>query len=70
MSKSLYVVPTVGEIARRLEVPVHRVEYVIQSRHILPTGRAANLRVFSESDIQYIASELRRIEREKGGANA
>jgi hypothetical protein len=59
--------PTVGEIARRLGVPVHRVVYVIESRRIRPMGWAGNAKVFSEADVQHIASELRRIERDKGG---
>lgn len=61
-------VPTVGEIARRLGVPVHKIEYVIRARGITPCGRAGNLRVFSEADVAYIASLLRRIEAEKEGA--
>jgi hypothetical protein len=59
--------PTVGEIARRLGHPVHRVEYVIRSRRIRPTGRAGNCRVFAEEDIIRIATELAAIERRKGG---
>jgi DNA-binding transcriptional MerR regulator len=65
MSVSMLPMPTVGEISRRLGVPVHRVEYVIQSRNIRPSSRAANLRVFSESDVQHIGSELRRIDADK-----
>jgi len=68
MHESPNVVPTVGEIARRLGVPEHRVEYIIQSRNIRPHSRAGNLRIFSEADVQHIASELRRIDAEKGGA--
>jgi hypothetical protein len=55
------VAPTVGEIARRLSVPIHRVEYVVRSRNLTGIGRVGNLRVFSESDVGYIASELARI---------
>jgi hypothetical protein len=51
--------PTVGEIARRLGQPVHRVEYVIKARRIQPSGRAGNCRVFSEADVERIAEELR-----------
>jgi DNA-binding transcriptional MerR regulator len=58
-------VPTVGEIARRLGVPVHRVVYVIESRGIRPAGRAGTARIFSEADVAYIASELRRIKEDK-----
>jgi hypothetical protein len=59
--------PTVGEIARRLGEPIHRVEYIIRSRGIAPSGWAGNSRVFSEADVQHIASELARIERDRRG---
>jgi hypothetical protein len=58
--------PTVGEIARRLGVRLHRVEYVIRSRDIRPVGRAGNLRIFSDADVEYIRGELRRIDGERG----
>jgi DNA-binding transcriptional MerR regulator len=61
-------VPTIGEIARRLGVAVHRVEYVVWTRNLKPAARAGNLRVFLESDIDYIASELRRIDADRGGS--
>lgn len=61
--------PTVGEIARRSRAPIHRVEYVIRSRRIQPAGRAGNCRVFSEAAVDRIASELRRIDAERGGDN-
>lgn len=63
------LLPTVGEIARRLRVPLHRVEYVIMSRHLQPCGRAGNARIFSEADVTYLASELRRIDEQKGAAH-
>jgi hypothetical protein len=53
--------PTVGVIARRLSQPVHRIEYVIRSRNIAPAGLAGNSRVFTEADVQFIASEIRRM---------
>ncbi len=68
MPPAIPVVPTVGEIARRLGEPVHRIEYVIRSRNILPSGRAGNVRVFTDLDIDRIGSELHRIDAEKGGA--
>src|SRR5262245_58897155 len=51
MSQPSLHMPTVGEIARRLGQPVHRVEYVIRSRHIRPASRAGNCRVFAEDDV-------------------
>jgi hypothetical protein len=49
---------TVGEIARRIDVPLHRVEYLIRARRIAAIGRAGNARVFSESVVQRIAEEV------------
>ena len=57
--------PTLGEIARRLGEPVHRVEYLIRSRGIQPSGIAGQARVFGEEDVARIASELQRIDRER-----
>ena len=59
--------PTVGEIARRLDLPIHRVEYVIRSRGIQPDGRAGNARVFSDAAVDRIASECRRMDAERYG---
>lgn len=56
------VFATVGEIARRLGEPLHRIEYVIKSRRIRPAGVAGNLRVFTDADVIRIAGELRRID--------
>lgn len=61
------VLPTVGEIAKRLSAPLHRVQYIIESRHIDPVGRAGNCRVFAEADVDFIAAELRRIDEERQG---
>jgi DNA-binding transcriptional MerR regulator len=55
-------IPTIGEIARRLSVPSHRVEYIIRARGIHPCGWAGNARVFSEQDVDRIADELSRIQ--------
>jgi DNA-binding transcriptional MerR regulator len=59
--------PTIGEIARRLTVPPHRVEYIIRAREIKPCGRAGNARVFDEAAVEVIATELDRIELAKSG---
>jgi hypothetical protein len=57
--------PTIGEIARRLGEPIHRVEYVIRVRRISPCGWAGNARVFPETAVEVIATELQRIARVK-----
>ncbi len=54
--------PTIGEIARRLCVPAHRVEYIIRARDIRPCGWAGNARVFDEAGVAVIAAELDRKE--------
>jgi hypothetical protein len=54
--------PTVGEIARRLGEPVHRIEYLIRTRKVEPQGWAGNARVFSDQAVEQIASELQRID--------
>ena len=50
--------PTTGEIARRLDVPLHRVEYIIRAHGIVPVGWAGNARVFSEEDVARVADLL------------
>lgn len=57
--------PTIGEIARRHNVPLHRVEYVISARKIRPRGRAGNALVYSEKDVEIVGEELNRISRER-----
>ncbi len=61
---------TVGEIARRLRQPLHRVEYVIRTRNLRPTGWAGHARVFHDADLMWIASELVRIDHERGEIQA
>lgn len=58
---------TIGEIARRLSAPIHRIEYVISSRGLKATQRAGHIRVFSEADVTYIEQILRRIAAERQG---
>ena len=57
--------PTIGEIARRLGVSIHRIEYVIRARGIEPCGRAGNARVFDEATVDLISAELKQIEKTK-----
>jgi len=65
MSESVATAPTIGAIALQHNVPVHRVEYVIRTRGIQPIAWAGNARIFSDADVAYIASELRRIDEER-----
>lgn len=58
---------TVGEIAARLGQPIHRIEYVIDSRGLRPTAWAGHARIFSESDLQFIAGVLDRINSAREG---
>jgi len=65
MTDRVPVALTVGEIARRLGVPIHRVEYMIRSRNLAPVSRAGNCRVFAEADVTFIGAQIRRIDAER-----
>jgi predicted transcriptional regulator len=67
MISALPASPTIGEISRRTGYPIHRVRYVIESRGIRPASRAGIANVYTEADVQHIASELRRIDEERAG---
>ena len=69
MPQLISSLPTVGEIARRLGVPLHRVEYVIRSRNLHPCGLAGHARVFTEADVGHIAGELRRMDEDRQGVD-
>ncbi|NND98815.1 MAG: hypothetical protein HKN47_15960 [Pirellulaceae bacterium] len=56
---------TVGEIARRTDTKIHRIEYIIRSRNIQPIGWAGHARVFAEASLDHIASELRRMDADR-----
>ena len=51
---------TIGEIARRLKQPVHRVRYIVESRNIEAAGRVGNTRVYLENTVQQIANHMQR----------
>ena len=53
---------TIGQIAARLGVPTHRVDYAVRTYSIKPIARAGILRVFSEDQIGRIAAAVRRCE--------
>jgi hypothetical protein len=67
MSISAPIMTTIGEIARRLGEPIHRIVYVIRARRICPSGWAGNARVFPEEAVDAIALELQRIDAAKRG---
>ena len=50
---------TVGEIAKRVGRPVHRVLYYIRSRRIQPVGRAGRYRLFDDNAVRLIVEGLR-----------
>lgn len=54
---------TVGEIADRLDVPVHRVQYVLRTREdITPVAYAGRARLFDNDALARIRHERRAIE--------
>jgi hypothetical protein len=66
MGAALFML-TIGEIARRLSEPIHRVEYILRTRNIRPVGIAGNCRVYAEESIDRIAAELQNIDSRKDG---
>jgi len=58
---------TVGEICRRVGEEPHRVRYIIGTRGVRPWSRAGVAAVYTEAELEFIKSELRRIDEEKGG---
>ena len=50
------VLYTMGQIALLLNMPLHRVRYVVETRHIEPTTRAGQLRMFTDADLEQIRS--------------
>ena len=52
---------TVGQIAERLGVPLHRVKYAISTSGIKPAMRVGILRVWRECDIPLIQTAVNEI---------
>ena len=64
---------TLGELARKLGEPTHRVQHVVRTRsHIRPVGRAGILRLISFDALEQVRTELAQIDakrlRSAGGA--
>lgn len=53
---------TVGRIAARLRVAIHRVEYVVHRKQIQPSAYAGRLRLFNEAAVARIRHELNAID--------
>lgn len=51
---------TMGILAQRLGVPIHRIQYLVRSRNIRPVERAGKLRIFDEKAIETLEQELKR----------
>jgi predicted transcriptional regulator len=49
---------TVGEIAKQINYPIHRVAYIIRTRRIKPVRKVGILRVFSTKAVNQIKTEL------------
>ena len=49
---------TVGVIAAELGVPLHRVKYILQTRKILPLGKAGNSHVYDGDVVAKVAAVL------------
>ncbi len=64
---------TVGEIRRRAAVRIkarvglHQIEYVLRKRGIQPSGRAGNALIYTDADLDYIVTELKKIRAEREG---
>ncbi len=62
---------TPGVLAADLEVPLHRVLYILQTRdHIKPSARAGRLRLYDREVVALIRHELNAIDaRREGGTD-
>lgn len=61
MSEQQAELLTVGQVAERLGVAVHKVVYAVRSRSITPAGRAANVRVFTGDQVPEIRAAVEQI---------
>jgi DNA-binding transcriptional MerR regulator len=60
--KAFLAIYSIGQLCKKLGVPPHRVEYVIESRGIEPCARAGGARLFDEPALARIAEALREID--------
>ncbi len=63
MTKSVPKLATIGEVAKLLDIPPRRIEYVLRTRpHIRPRAMAAGARCFDDDAIAQIRHELNSID--------
>ena len=62
MAEKWISISSIGQIATRLNEPIHRIEYAVKSRAIVPCALAGNARVFDEAAVERIAAALRDID--------
>ncbi|QNN24113.1 hypothetical protein HED60_18175 [Planctomycetales bacterium ZRK34] len=66
MSTSLPTLDTPGRIASKLNVPLHRVQYIIKSRKIAPVAYAGRLRLFNREAVAMIRHVINAIDAKRG----
>ena len=68
MTRLVPKLATLGEVAKLLDVPPHRIEYVVRTRqHIQPRAMAAGVRCFDDDAIALIRHELNAIDARRAG---
>lgn len=59
---------TPGAIARKLDQPIHRVQYVLATRPaIRPAARAGRIRLFGRDAVDQVRNEIARIDAIRSG---
>jgi hypothetical protein len=58
---------TVGEVARRLNAPLHKVNYVVRTRGIRPAATAGAYRLFTVEQVAKIGEALAEIDAREAG---
>lgn len=61
---------TIGEIAERLDVSMHRLKYAIDQYKIVPDRRVGIIRVWSEDKLPLIERALAKIAENRHGARS
>jgi hypothetical protein len=54
---------TVGVLAERLSVPIHRAQYLLRAKDISPVQRAGKLEICDEAAVRKLQDELGRARR-------